>query len=213
MPGFLAALGDGGKLEDGVTARPLNSAPDFSDSRQGPAPKPRPRPSAPPRQQVREPEAEHRPAEERPQPTNKRPENTAERERPPRPEPASDRPKKRADKGPAPRPERASERPQKRAAETGPVEKPFKKPGFAMRKAETGGKRPEKTERSGPAKPWTKKAAPGKRPGPAAADRTAASDTSKRYTPPKSSPKGKPLRGPASKRTDAGNRPPKRPKS
>ena len=220
VAGFLARLGDGGTLEDGVTAKAVEGTPDFGprqnfDDRPPRAPKPHrgaPRPDRAPRA-----EADHAPREHvAPAPApDARPAPRPERSEAPRRDPAvhdSARPAYKRDK-PADRPDKPK----------GKFDKP--KGGFdkskGPRKTGAGGPKGARDDRapggkpSGPGKPygagkpsggkpsgkpWAKPDGaaskgprkPGK-PADSAKPRPSASDTSKRFTPPKGA--GKPRAG------------------
>ncbi|WP_300439631.1 DEAD/DEAH box helicase [uncultured Mameliella sp.] len=218
VPGFLAAIGEGAELQEGVTARQLDSAPDFAAAPRKPAPtgrkpdrpqghkkpaRPDDRPRSTPRSDPKA-EAPVAPKAEAPAPIAaeapverkpKRPDGEAHRERRPgKPSAGKDGPGKPKAKY-AGKPEgKPGGKP------TGkPGGKPFGKPGGAGAGPKGRGAKPD----GGPRKP--------------AAPKAQASDTSKRFTPPGAAGKpGKPRpgaarKGPGKPRKGAGgNEPPRR---
>jgi ATP-dependent RNA helicase DeaD len=214
VPGFMSALGEGGQLDEGISARALDKAPEF-----GPAPRPdRPeraprapredRPARAPREQKAS--REHHPARDNgPRPAPK-----------PRPKPAGAPPaamaravedgtvtpyrKPRAEAGDAPRPAKKPWSGDKPAGK--PASKPFgkpagdRKPGKPYGKAEgkPGSKPFGKPGAKAADKPFDKpRARPAARDAEPAAPRpNLAADTSKRFVPPGAAKKpGKPGAG------------------
>ena len=258
VPGFLASLGEGGRLEDGVTARVLDAAPAAAAPRRDPAPRPRPSaapepaadapsgdvarssgrpvpeaaPEAVPEAAPVAPAADAAPAPRRNGPDPKRTRQAPVKHRSAAPRPASpDAPP--ADAAPAPRrpgqdPERSRKAPGKprRAGPGRPssgeagAEAPRRKPGKPGRPAKgdragADGPRAKGGDRAGADGPRAKgggSGGAGKRRGPKAADAGSAMDTSKRYTPPKRPRDGKPEKGAPHRRSEAGERRPRRPK-
>ncbi|NDU99812.1 DEAD/DEAH box helicase [Pseudoroseicyclus tamaricis] len=218
-PGFLSRLGAGGTLEEGVTARLLDAAPDTSHSR-----------PASPSAERRPPPAERRgpPPERRAPPPSERPAPAAPKADAPAPapaqrhEPAGERPKKAPYKPRDTAPERKPGKPGKPKdagpgagkgkfeKRSGPPGKPGKPGGAKPGGSKPGGSKPGAPRPGGPSgKPAG--GAPGKRRGPAPSG-SSASDTSKRFVPPKGAAGGKPRKGPADKRGEGGHQRPTRPK-
>ncbi|WP_297543090.1 DEAD/DEAH box helicase [Roseovarius sp.] len=214
VPGFMSALGEGGQLDEGISARALDKAPEF-----GPAPRPdRPeraprapredRPARAPREQKAS--REHHPARDNgPRPAPK-----------PRPKPAGAPPaamaravedgtvtpyrKPRAEAGDAPRPAKKPWSGDKPAGK--PASKPFGKPAGDRKPGKPYGKAEGKPGSKPFGKPGAKAAdkpfdKPRARPAgrdaePAAPRPNLAADTSKRFVPPGAAKKpGKPGAG------------------
>ncbi|MGR3697714.1 MAG: DEAD/DEAH box helicase [Roseovarius sp.] len=205
VPGFMSALGEGGQLDEGISARALDKAPEF-----GPAPRPdRPEraPRAPREQKA---SREHHPARDNgPRPAPK-----------PRPKPAGAPPaamaravedgtvtpyrKPRAEAGDAPRPAKKPWSGDKPAGK--PASKPFGKPAGDRKPGKPYGKAEGKPGSKPFGKPGAKAAdkpfdKPRARPAgrdaePAAPRPNLAADTSKRFVPPGAAKKpGKPGAG------------------
>ncbi|SFP42899.1 DEAD/DEAH box helicase [Tranquillimonas alkanivorans] len=199
VPDFLASLGEGGVLEEGVKARLLDGAPEMGTA---PAAARRATPAARPSRPAPE-VTSGEAAQETPRREQLRRDPQPRREAPPQREPsaAPSKPSARA-KPRATGPER------KAKAEAGPT--------GGKRKAEW---RPAGTDKRGGATaprgkgPGTGATAPrGKGPGAGLRRSSAASDTSKRFTPPGGAGGGKPQRGTAGKRTEGGSARPTRQK-
>ncbi|MBU2963564.1 DEAD/DEAH box helicase [Citreicella sp. C3M06] len=181
VDGFVASLGDGGLLEDGISARVLDSVPEF-------APQPR-------RDGPRGPRSDG-PRGPRPDRPRKDRDEGERKPRPPRGDDAdrAPRPKRDDDAGRAPREHRA-DRPDREARGPRPERKPLETgpdaPHRAPRVNHGGAGKPAR-----PGKPdWAAKGGPksGPRgPKPDGAPRASANDTSKRFTPPGGKPGGKP---------------------
>ncbi|MGR3757527.1 MAG: DEAD/DEAH box helicase [Tranquillimonas sp.] len=193
VPGFLAMLGEGGLLEEGVTARLLDAAPDAGGAQKTPV-------------------AGHRPQSKPPQ--------RATAAAPTAPKAAPHQRQKHAaesrQRGATAAPKRHATAPDRAAGENAGADaakrkaKPKQRSGTAAKPERTG--TAAKPERTGSAAPRAKGGGPAKRRGSASGDGPAASDTSKRYSPPKHAPAGKAGRG-APRRSGAPGGPgPKRPR-
>ncbi|MFP4273556.1 MAG: DEAD/DEAH box helicase [Paracoccaceae bacterium] len=185
VPGFLSALGEGGLLEKGVTARRLEAAPETGGAARAPAPR-------------------HRPAASKPRhkaSVAASPNSGAAPQK--RREPAGEQPRESAVAAPGPRETAAESRtgPDAGASATRRKPKPEKPSGPS-----------QKRERAGSPAPRTKSGGAGKRPGAASSGGANASDTTKRYSPKKAPSGGKARRDAAGRRDDPAERPPKRPK-
>ncbi|WP_121061779.1 DEAD/DEAH box helicase [Chachezhania antarctica] len=181
VPGFEAALGNNGVLEEGVTARRMDGVPGAGDTRRPSAPRPRPAPSKPPKRAAPAPRPD------------------AEATPPKRRDPPAERPRKGADAAPRRRETGPDRKPGPDAA-----------PKSAKYTPEKRGKAPEKRDHAGAAKPRTKPDGAAKRRGPSASSGASAADTSKRFVPPKGASAGKARRGPPAKPGARGPKPPKR---
>jgi ATP-dependent RNA helicase DeaD len=203
VEGFLAALGDGGELEEGVTVRQLDGAPDMAPSPRGPGPrksggrpfradqkrgaaaKPRSGGDAKPRQPVED-KASAAPAET---------DGSVFAYKPRRQAPAQPEKRRTSDTPPA----RKSGKPAAAAAA---------KPKGARPDRSTGKSSPAKERKGGAGKFGTDKPA-----GKSAAARPGASDTSKRVARPGKPDKAKtggPKAGKRKFRQDGGHEPPRR---
>lgn len=214
VPGFLSSLGTDGELEKGVTARKMDAAPDAGSRPAAPrresAPKPPRKPAAKPREEFSEkPEPKAAPAPEpKAEPFAERAERTA-------PAPRDEAPKRAAPKSdrPAPKPERSYDNRDKPRAprksadaraprdDARPATPAGKASGERSTDARPGGKRfgegKPGSGRSFGGKPGGYKGGAPRSGAPERAERPAApradaSDTSKRFVPPRQGAGGKP---------------------
>ncbi|KGM89094.1 Superfamily II DNA and RNA helicase [Roseovarius mucosus DSM 17069] len=220
VPGFMSALGEGGQLDEGISARALDKAPEFAPAPRADRPERSPRapredrPARAPREQKTSRE-HHAPRDSAPRPAPK-----------PRPKPAGAPPaamaravedgtvtpyrKPRSDAGDAPRPAKKPWSGDKPAGK--PASKPFGKPAGDRKPGKPYGKAEGKPTSKPFGKPGAKSSdkpfdKPRARPAPRDAEPAAprpnlAADTSKRFVPPGAAKKpGKPGagKGPAGK--------------
>lgn len=205
-PGFLARLGADNILEDGVSVRQVDGAPGFSPRPSGPKSGPRPdrRPDPKPRDAAPKPRpAQAAPARPAPAP---RPERDPEVHGPAKATPKSKPAHSGFDAAPAGKrgPGKPGKPPFKGAGK--PPHKGAGKPGFKPA-GKDAGKAPAGPNKGrgavGGSTPEGSKAASAKAPG---SKRPGASDTSKRFTPPKGAQRAKPAP------RKGGNQPPRRSK-
>ena len=197
VEGFVAALGDGGELDEGITVRQLDRAPDpaafRADAPRSPAEasrqaKPRQKDRAAPRERARPDTPAPRPQEQRPRPkAADRPEKQASSEPRQHSAPAPRQEKRNSEKADAPQ-WQASRSDRPAARKDAPRSD---KPGMGKPRAAAGGQKPEKRFKAD------------------------ASDSSKRLERPGAASKPRPGGAKPSRRAarpDGGSAPPKRPK-